>query len=144
MVNADKRWKETVEELQIQNVRFIDSIIDDKELSNFYHGLDIYAHARHDGECCPCNIQEAMMHALPVVSHKSLIYNGQEEIIESCGFVVPIGDYEAYAEVLDSLISDPDLRYRMGREARRRAMYSFEASVITHYLEDVYDAVLGQ
>ena len=82
------------------------------------------------------------MHGLTVVSHQSLIHNGQAEIIEACGYVVPVGDYAAYAEVLRGLILDQGLRDVMGREARRRAMHDFEASVITHHLERVYDALL--
>ena len=142
VVAGDSGWTGKAEQLGLKNVRFLDPIINDVELSKFYHGLDIYAHARHDGECCPCNIQEAMMHSLTVVSHQSLIHNGQAEIIEACGYVVPVGDYAAYAEVLRGLILDQGLRDVMGREARRRAMHDFEASVITHHLERVYDALL--
>jgi glycosyltransferase involved in cell wall biosynthesis len=143
VVNGDSGWTGKAQQLGLQNVRFLDPIIDDEGLSNFYHGLDIYAHARHDGECCPCNIQEAMMHGLTVVSHQSLIHNGQAEIIENCGYVVPPGDYAAYASVLRELIIQPGLRAKMGREARRRAMHDFEASVITHHLERAYDTLLS-
>jgi glycosyltransferase involved in cell wall biosynthesis len=137
-------WRRTAEELGLKNVRFIDPIVGDDELSKFYHGLDIYAHARSDGECCPCNLQEAMMHSLVTVSHESMIYNGQAEIIEECGYVVPVADYAAYAEVLRELVINPALRVQMGREGRRRAMHDFEASVIGHHLERVYDAILAQ
>ena len=143
VVAPDSGWTGKAEELGLKNVRFLDPIIGDESLSRFYHGLDIYAHARHDGECCPCNLQEAMMHGLVTVSHESMIYNGQAEIIEECGYVVPCGDYEAYADVLRELVINPALRAEMGREARRRAMHDYEASVITHHLERVYDALLS-
>lgn len=136
-------WRNSAEKLGLKNVRFIDPIVSDIELSNFYHGIDIYAHARSDGECCPCNLQEAMMHGLVTVSHESMIYNGQAEIIEECGYVVPVADYAAYAEVLRELVINPVLRAEMGYEGRRRAMHDFEASVIGHHLERVYDILLG-
>jgi len=153
VVNPCQGWRDTVTRLGIQNVRFSDPIVDDTELSRFYMGLDIYAHARHDGECCPCNIQEAMMHRLPVVSHESAIYNGQSEIIGNAGFVVPVVDHIAYRDVLVQLIENPEmaaedesglvrLREHFGLEARRRAMRYFEAECMTGQLVQLYDWVL--
>jgi len=154
VVNACQGWHDTVRQLGIQNVRFANPIVDDADLSKFYMGLDIYAHARHDGECCPCNIQEAMMHGLPVVSHESMLFNGQSEILIDAGFVVPIGDHIAYRDCLMQLIENHEfinedengmirLRDHFGRAARRRAMRYFEASVITGQLEKIYDYVLS-
>jgi glycosyltransferase involved in cell wall biosynthesis len=144
VVNPCRGWKDAVNELGIiDNVCWIDSIIDDQELSEFYNGLDIYAHARHDGECCPCNIQEAMMHGLPIVSHRSKIYNGQEEILHNAGFVVDIDDYENYAFCLQNLIESEENREQLGKFARRRAMLMFEASCKTSQLIDEYLKILG-
>jgi glycosyltransferase involved in cell wall biosynthesis len=153
VINPCNRWKEVAEELEIQNIRFGEAIVDDIELSDFYLGLQIYAHARHDGECCPCNIQEAMMHRLPVVSHESAIYNGQSEIVGNAGFVVPLGDSDAYRDVLIELINNPlmaneeetaliRLREHFGLEARRRAMRYFESSCMTNQLVQMYDWAL--
>lgn len=154
VVNPCQGWYDTVRQLGIKNIRFSSPIISDDELSKFYLGLDIYAHARHDGECCPCNIQEAMMHGLSIVSHESMIYNGQSEILAEAGFVVPVGHYEAYRDVLMQLIENPEmatedesarvrLRSHFGREARRRAMRHFEASIVTNQLERIYDWTLA-
>lgn len=151
VVNGCDAWRQTAKQLGIEeNIIYSGPIISDFELSSFYLGLDIYAHARHDGECCPCNIQEAMMHGIPVVSHESGIYNGQSEIIGDSGFVVPIGDYQAYAVVLLELINNSEIaiedernnvriRDYFGRLARRRAMRYFHAEYITKQLEKIYD-----
>lgn len=153
VVNPCEGWRLEAAKLKIKNIRFRDPILNDSMLSCFYRGLDIYAHARHDGECCPCNIQEAMMHGLPVISHESAIYNGQSEIIGNAGFVVPLGDHVAYRDVMVQLIVNPEmlnedetrlvrLRDYFGREARRRAMRYFEAECTTKQLEQLYDIVL--
>lgn len=149
IVNPCENWRKTASLLDLKNVIFVDKIIDDFELSKFYLGLDIYAHARHDGECCPCNIQEAMMHGLPVVSHQSLSYNGQKEIISEAGFVVAIGDHESYYKALSLLIKNEQclddrgnkttMRNYFGKESRRRAMRHFEAETITSRLIQIYD-----
>lgn len=153
VVNPCQGWHDTVCQLGIKNVRFSGPIVNDSELSRFYMGLDIYAHARSDGECCPCNIQEAMMHGIPVVSHESMLFNGQSEILAESGFVVPIGHHLAYRDVLMQLVENPEmasedesdkvrLRTHFGREGRRRAMRHFEASIVTSQLEKMYDWVL--
>lgn len=153
VVNPCERWRTDAEKKRISNIRFADPIVDDRELSRFYRGLDIYAHARHDGECCPCNIQEAMMHRLPIVSHESAIYNGQAEIIGPAGFVVPVGDHVSYAGVLHELINNTVLmndetglevgmREHFGLEARRRAMRYFDAECVTSQLEKIYGWVV--
>ncbi len=153
VINPCESWINESKRLGINNIKFGSPIIEDDTLSNFYQGLDIYAHARHDGECCPCNIQEAMMHGIPVVSHESHIYNGQSEIIGDAGFVVPFADYQAYRDILVQLIlnkevlSEEDnkivrIRDYFGKLARRRAMRYFEAETITKQLEKIYDWVL--
>lgn len=143
VVNPCNEWLRVAAELDItKNMRWIDSIVDDVGLSEFYSGIDIYAHARHDGECCPSNIQEAMMHGLPIVSHRSLIYNGQEEILHNSGFVVDIDDHGAYAFCLNDLIESAENREKLGKFARRRAMLMFEASCKTSQLIDEYLKVL--
>jgi glycosyltransferase involved in cell wall biosynthesis len=138
VVNACQNWHNYVMNKAISGVHFMEPIIGDQELSEFYQDIDIYAHARSDGECCPCNIQEAMIHGLPVVSHRSPIYNGQSEIIGDAGFVVPVGDWQAYAQVLSGLIENHDLRMKFALKARERAESLFEASKIVEQLKVIY------
>ena len=94
------------------------------------------------------------MHGVPVVSHESAIYNGQSEIIGDAGFVVPIGNHEAYRDIIVQLILDPEvvdedgtgmvrLRSHFSRAARRRAMRYFDAECITKQLIQCYDWVLS-
>lgn len=144
IVNSCENWRNEVTNLRLENIHFLNPIIQDEELSHFYMGLDFYAHARSDGEMCPTNIQEAMMHGLAVISHYSAIYNGQPEIIESGGFCVPLGDAEGYAKILEQLVLHQDVRDHFGREARCRAMRDFEASCIVSKLERIYDWVLNE
>lgn len=141
VVNPCENWVNFVKQENIPNVIFLPAIIDDMQLSWFYQDIDIYAHARSDGECCPCNIQEAMIHGLPVVSHRSPIYNGQSEIIGDAGFVVPVGDWQAYAQVLHGLIENDDLRMNFAMKAQKRAESLFEASKIVEQLKGIYEAL---
>lgn len=143
VVNPCNAWRDTVNSLDLRNVRFHDPIYDDLELSEFYSALRVYLHARSDGEACPCNIQEAMMHGLPVISHYAPQYNGQAEILHEAGFVVPMNDHEAYSRVLEELLLYPELHEEFSIRAKNRAESCFEASMIVQKLETIYDKVLA-
>lgn len=142
VVNPCDGWRDCAKALHLENVEFVPCIVDDQELSEFYMGLDLYAHARSDGETFGVSIAEAMMHGIPVISHYTGAYNAQAEIIESGGFCVPVGDDDGYAKVLDQLLSHANVREHFGHEGRRRAMRDFEASCIASKLAGIYDWVL--
>ncbi len=126
-------------EIGIKNILFLEPSTNDLFLSRFYNTIDIFAHARLDGETFGCAIAEAMIHGKPVVSHKSGIYNAQTEIIDdSCGFIADKDNYTAYAAFLKRLFENRELRQHMGAVARKKALLNFEASVVTKRLESLY------
>ena len=143
VVNPCHQWTSFAKNNGIQNVRFVDTIIDDLGMSQFYSGIDVLAHARDDGECNSVVIGEAMMHGVPVVTHYTSGYNGQAESVAGVGFCVPKNDYFAYADVLTKLISDKKLLMEFSAKSRRKAMLFTEASFITSLLEKIYDHVLS-
>ena len=65
-------------------------------------------------------IVEAMHHALPIVSTRvgALLDLVQDDVN---GFLVDVGDVDALAACLDRLLSDPELRKKMGDRSRERA-----------------------
>jgi glycosyltransferase involved in cell wall biosynthesis len=71
-------------------------------------------------------IVEAMHHALPIVGTRvgALIDLVQDEVN---GFLVAMGDVDALAACLDRLLSDPELRKKMGNRSREcaRAGYTW-------------------
>jgi glycosyltransferase involved in cell wall biosynthesis len=82
----------------------------------------------HEG--APLTVLEAMAVGLPVMSTdcgalRDMVADGHE------GFLVPVGDHAAFAERLARLADDPQLRARMGRQARERAEreYSIDRTV---------------
>ena len=80
--------KNKAEQLGITNIRYVDKTLDDVRISKFYNTLDVLAHSRKDGECCPGNIWEGFAHGIPVISHYGIPYNGHIQEIGDCGFVV--------------------------------------------------------
>jgi glycosyltransferase involved in cell wall biosynthesis len=75
-------------------------------------------------ESLPISILEAMAAALPVAATR--VGGVPELVLEGeTGFVVPVGDVDALAEALRTLIGDPELRRRFGRAGRARVEASF-------------------
>lgn len=79
-------------------------------------------------EGIPTAILEAMACGLPVIATD---VGGVREVVEEekTGFVVRPLDSEALASALIRLIEDPDLRLRLGKYARERALERYDAEV---------------
>jgi glycosyltransferase involved in cell wall biosynthesis len=78
-------------------------------------------------EGLPVSILEAMAAGLPVVATD---VGGVAEAVEDgeTGLLVPAADSEALARALERLVSDPDLRRRLGAAGRARALRLFDAT----------------
>jgi glycosyltransferase involved in cell wall biosynthesis len=75
----------------------------------------------------PRSILEAMRAGLPVVS--SAVGGIAESVRDGeTGFTIPQGDSEGLRRRLKQLLSDPDLRSRLGRNGRARYESSFTLS----------------
>ena len=58
------------------------------------------------------------------------------------GFLVPGRDGRSLARALKRLAHDPELRRRMGRESRRRALTEFDLSIIVDEFSNIYWTLL--
>ena len=139
IISPRRKLVQDERELGLKHVKYLDPTVDDVYLSRFYKTLDVFAHARLDGETFGCAIAEAMIHGAPVVTHRSHIRNAQSEILDAeSGFVAERDDWRAYAGFLKQLMQDKNLRLKMGASAKKRAMENFEAGLITRKLEKIY------
>lgn len=129
----------------------IEPTVDPLVLSTFYNSVDIYTHARADGETFGVNIAEAMIHGKPVITHIATpsvpgmgVFQSQTELVDTgkTGFVVNNTPSE-YAEALKILIDDESMRRTMGDFGRRKAEAEYEASVCMHKLENIYREIVN-
>jgi len=83
-----------------------------KDIGSVYEAADIFAlSSREEGLCT--SILDAMYFGLPVVTTNA---GGIPELVSDGinGLIVPVEDYELFAEKLNLLIENPDRRKKMG------------------------------
>lgn len=66
------------------NILFLDFESSVEKIHNFLGAIDVFAHARRDGEVCSAAIIEALYHGKPIISHPAMNM-GHAEQIEGCG-----------------------------------------------------------
>jgi len=84
LLGGSSKHRQLAQELNLKNIIFLDFAAGVETIHEFLGSLDVYTHARSDGEVCSAAIIEAMYHGLPVVTHPAQNM-GHAEQIEGCG-----------------------------------------------------------
>lgn len=106
-----------------------------------YRALDIVVHASTRPEPFGLVIAEAMACCRPLVATAA---GGATELFDDGGEAlgVPPGDDAALAQALTRLIESPDLRHRLSRAARQRAVQCFDPRRLARQVLEAYENVL--
>ena len=129
-VNPSIEARELVENLKLQRVEFREWL-SAEELQRFYTEIDVFAHARRDGETLGVAIGEAMLNACPIVSHKSSEFNEHLFLLQRpFGFVAEVGDTEGYFEHLKWLVLNKDQLPELGEKAKAFASQYFDEKIV--------------
>lgn len=120
-------------------VRFLENVTR-AELVELYQHAALYV-LSSDEEGLGLVILEAMACGCPVVSTdcggpSTSVVQGET------GFLVPLGDAEALAEKMRALVTDAELRRRMGTRARERAVSVFSLEATGRLFLDWFDRAL--
>jgi glycosyltransferase involved in cell wall biosynthesis len=84
---------------------------------------------------------EAQACGIPVVTTSAT--GAVDSVVDGVtGFQVPVGNCEALADRIDQLLSDPELRSRMGQRGRERVVREFRYEVVGRALIEEYDRLL--
>jgi len=133
-----ERFKEFAKSIGVEGVVFT-GFLESSELGAAYACGDVFA-SPSDSETFGLTFIEAMHASLPVVGVRKL---GPKELIRSGknGYLVEPGDIKGLARALERLLSDRELRRRMGAEGKRFSEgYSIERGISR--LERIYRGLL--
>jgi len=88
----------------------------------------------------PTVVLEAMAAALPVVATDS---GGSVEMVidGETGFLIPVGNVELAAEVLEKLIINPELRLEFGKAGRKRVLAEYSLEAFEDKMKSVYGKI---
>lgn len=95
------------------------------------------------GEAFGVALIEAMSCGLACIASDT---DGPREIIEPerSGFIVPAGDVAALAGAVQAICSSPELRQRLGLEARARVIRDFSLEEEVRKTQEVYERLIAQ
>ncbi|MGI5836279.1 MAG: glycosyltransferase family 4 protein [Chloroflexota bacterium] len=104
---------------QLQNIEFT-GFVSSEDLARYYRSCDVFCAPSTGQESFGIILLEAMASGKPLVAsdipgYRHVVTHGVE------GFLVPPKDEQALALSLVRLLSDSDLRNRMGQEGKQRA-----------------------
>jgi glycosyltransferase involved in cell wall biosynthesis len=105
--------------------------------------LDILVHASITGEPFGQVITEAMAVGKPVIASRG---GGVPEIIAhgETGLLTPMGDAQALADELISLIRDPAKARRLGAAGYEHVRRNFTAQQGARQVEGIYGKIIGK
>ncbi len=130
---------ETVGRAQVRFVPFQEA---PAAVCAYYHAADVYLHAAR-ADTFPTTILEALACGLPVVATS---VGGIPEQIEDgvTGYLTPPSDATAMANCARKLLSDQELRQRLGRQAAEQARRRFDVNRMVEEYIEWYQEILLQ
>lgn len=127
---------QTAKQLNIKNIHFIQFTSSVDGIHDFLAGIDVYAHARADGEVCSASIIEAMYHGKPIITHPALNM-GHLEQISDCGKMAY--SLNEYVEEMKLLKNNRD--YYMEKKEKTILKYNtnYDYKIVEKNIISIYD-----
>jgi glycosyltransferase involved in cell wall biosynthesis len=138
----EAQLRDLATELGVGDEAIFASAVPHAEVPSHLNRLDVYV-ALSRSESFGVAVLEASACGLPVVVSDA---GGLPEVVQDgiTGFVVEREDPAAAADTLQKLLTNADLRQRMGRAGRQHVIKNYEWSASVDHMEEVYAKVLGK
>jgi hypothetical protein len=137
ILGGSKLYQQHAQYLKLTNVIFLESTGDVSRIHRFLNTLDVYTHARKDGEQCSSSIIEALYHSIPIIGHiaPSMGHKGQ---IKDAGYIC--STFGEYAAAIDALY-DLTHRNKLSSIARKRYEETFSLQSVVDLYVGVYNSI---
>ncbi|MEO1768390.1 glycosyltransferase family 4 protein [Candidatus Enterococcus ferrettii] len=139
-----EEWRERELENSINQSPFKKRIInvgyrtDSEAIYNLY---DVFVLPSTNPDPLPTVVLEAMSTGKPIIGYR---HGGVCEMVEDGvnGILADVGNPENLAQKIDLLITDDDLRLRMGKESRKRLLDNFSIEAYIRNYSNEYDHLI--
>lgn len=133
--------KKIVSDNKLKNKIIFAGLVEKKEIKNYYAAADIFVYSSLS-ETQGMIISEAMYSGLPIVAVRA---TGAQDLIEENinGFLVGNNQNE-FAEAVDKLIKDKDLRKKFAENSKRIAKEKYTDAVCADKMSEVYEVVINR
>lgn len=126
----------TARSLGIKNIHFIKFASLMENIHDFISGIDVYTHARADGEVCSASIIEAMYHGKPVITHPAENM-GHMEQIDGCGKMAY--SVNEYAEEMRLLKYNKSYYMEKSEKTSLKYKKEYDYKIVENNLIDIYN-----
>lgn len=137
-VNPPPKAVAYAEAKEVQRIEFR-GWLSEEELRAFYKAIDVFAHARSDGETLGVAVVEALLAQNPVVTHVSAFNNEHHAFLKGpYGRVASFGSVEEYHDAMAFFVENRDRLGAFGTTARESTLPLFDRqSIAAKFLADV-------
>jgi glycosyltransferase involved in cell wall biosynthesis len=113
-----------------------------KEKIKVFNSADIYLFPSRHAEGMPTSVLEAMAFGLPVIARP---VGGLANFFEDgkMGYMISTSDPQVFADFIEKLISNPELRADIGKYNHQYAYHRFKASSVAAQIINIHNIVLS-
>lgn len=138
--------REDAKRLGIENIEFIDETADDESVSMFYQSISVLCHSTSVGETFGNTIAEAMMHGVPVVSHRGFMDSWPQAHRELFGDLdqacyIEDRSVEKYSQAMFEL-QEPEVWDFVSERLKKRAEELYAADVVADQYIKLFEEIL--
>ena len=141
ILGGTNRHRQQAQQLNLNNMHFIDFSADTNIIHNFLESIDVFAHSRMDGEVCSGCIIEAMYHGKPVISYPGTVSNGHVEQIDDCGYMA--NSVEDYADKMFEIENNKDIYLDMSKKTYQKYNDKYSYDSIKNKILNLYNEILS-
>ena len=135
IMGGAKRHRQLAKSTGSPNIKFVEFSSSPDMIHRFLETIDVFAHARSDGEVCSAAIIEALYHGKPVISHPALNM-GHADQIEGCGKMVHT--HEEYVKEMAAFEENPNYLLEMSLKARKKYNGNYRYETVKGKILDTY------
>jgi glycosyltransferase involved in cell wall biosynthesis len=139
-----EKWEALSQSLGLTDRVVFAGEVEDADLARWYHRAHLFVlPANTRAEAFGTVLLEAMAAGLPCITTE--VGTGTSWVVQHgiTGLVVPPRNPEALAGAIRQLLTDPDVRWRMGRRGQQRARQEFSQQRMVQGVMDLYQAMLA-